>query len=129
MKTTSPWLYLTRKLCILFCNSRALMMKTPTRTRTMRRGKRRGESTMTQESHGVGWLGKISFPPNSSWFGMVAKLLDALIHQQDQGYGGVSTVRTNGVVGITPRLSDMPLEGGRISGAARICLLNGGSYI
>ncbi len=58
---------------------------------------------------------------------MVVKLLDALIHQQDPGYGGVTTVRSNGVVGITPRLVDMPLEGGRISGAARICLLNGGN--
>ena len=46
----------------------------------------------------------------------MAKLLDALIHQQDPGYGGVTTVITNGVDGITPRLSDMPLGGKDIRG-------------
>ncbi len=49
-------------------------------------------------------IGDDILPPNSSWFGMAAKLLDAWIHQQDSEYGGVTTVRTNGVVGITPRL-------------------------
>ena len=87
------------------------MMKTTTRMRTRRRRKRREESALTQKSYRVGWLGKISSPPNSSWFGMVAKLLDALIHQQDPGYGGVTTVITNGVDGITSRLSDMPFGG------------------
>ena len=59
------------------------MMKTTTRMRTRRKRKRREESSLTWKSHGVGWLGKIFSPPNSSWFGMVAKLLKALIHQQD----------------------------------------------
>ena len=71
------------------------MMKTTTRMRTRRRRKRREESALTQKSHGVGWLRKISSLPNSSWFGMVAILLDALIHKQDPGYGGVTTVRTS----------------------------------
>ncbi len=85
-----------------------------------------GECSDTEEPWG-GVVEENILPPNSSWFGMVATLLHVLIHQQDPGYGGATTVGTNGVVGITPRLSDMPL-GGRISGAARICLLNGGNY-
>ena len=74
-----------------------------------------GELSDMEEPWG-GVVGEDILPPNSSWFGMVAKLLNALIHQQDPGYGGVTTVRTNGVVGITPRLSDMPLGGKDIRG-------------
>ena len=58
--------------------------------------------------------------PNSSWFGVVAKLLNALIHQQEPRYEGVTTARTNGVVGITSRLSDMPLSGKDIRGCKSV---------
>ena len=67
--------------------------------------------SLTRESHGVGWLRMMSSPPVSSWFGMVEKLLNAFFHQVEPGFGSVITARTNGVVGITPRLLDMPLGG------------------
>ena len=41
-----------------------------------------GEHSDMEESWG-GAVGEDILPPNSSWFGTVAKLLDALIHQQD----------------------------------------------
>ena len=59
---------------------------------------------LTRKSHGVGWLRMMSSPPVSIWFGMVARLSNALILQVEPGFGGVITARTNGVVGITPRL-------------------------
>ncbi len=43
-------------------------------------------------------------PPVSIWFGMVVRLSNASILQVEPGFGGVITARTNGVVGITPRL-------------------------
>ena len=50
-------------------------------------------------------------PPVLIWFGMGVRLSNALIHQVEPGFGGVITATTNGVDGITPRLSDMPLGG------------------
>jgi hypothetical protein len=41
---------------------------------------------------------------------------------QEPRYGGVVTVSTNGVVGITSRPLVMLLGEGKISGAARVCL-------
>ncbi len=51
---------------------------------------------------------------------MVAKLSNALIHPPEPGFGGVTTARANGVVGVTPTLLDMQLGGKDIRGCKSV---------
>jgi hypothetical protein len=65
--------------------------------------------------------------PVSSLFGKVAKLSEILTLSLEPRYGDADTVITNGVVGITARLWDMPLGEGKTTGAARVCPWHGGN--
>ena len=119
-KTMSPCLNLARKLGNLLCHHRALTMKTWTRR------KRREEMSLTRKSHGVGWLRMMSSPQSQvglGW-GEIIKCIDpsseARIwkcnHCKSKWSGWNHTKALGHAIG-----------GGRTLGAARMCLLNGGS--